>query len=166
MSRQLDRLRNTGWELTPLLHGGQRCFRSATTQELSGQQVCGGNGILNRKVNSDSASGRHGMGCIADAHQSRPVPAPQPIDLHGQDLDVLPIVKFIQPITQIRSDAANVRAECVDTACFQVVKRTFFDYRNDPSGKTLKTEVCGTYTDLDVATARLHSTLLLAGKRS
>jgi hypothetical protein len=33
------------------------------------------------------------------------------------------------------------------------VKRTFFDLRHDSSGKTLKTEVCGTYTDLDVATA-------------
>jgi hypothetical protein len=33
------------------------------------------------------------------------------------------------------------------------IKRTFFDHHNDPWGKTRKTEVCGTYTDLDVATA-------------
>jgi len=32
------------------------------------------------------------------------------------------------------------------------VKRTFIDYRHDPSGATIKTHVCGTYTDLDAAT--------------
>jgi hypothetical protein len=32
------------------------------------------------------------------------------------------------------------------------VKRTFIDKHHDPSGATIKTEVVGTYTDLDVAT--------------
>jgi hypothetical protein len=46
----------------------------------------------------------------------------------------------------------NARRRSVVPDLFHV-KRTFFDLRNDSSGKTLKTEVCGTYTDLDVATA-------------
>jgi hypothetical protein len=33
------------------------------------------------------------------------------------------------------------------------VKRTLIDYSHDPSGTSIKTEVCATYTDLDAATA-------------
>lgn len=43
------------------------------------------------------------------------------------------------------------------------VKRTLFDYSHDHSGRTIKTEVCGTYTDIAPATAAARRRLFDEG---
>ena len=52
MGRQLDRLRDTSGKLPPPLHPGKSSFRDTSLQERCVQQVCGGDGILNREVDA------------------------------------------------------------------------------------------------------------------
>ena len=67
------------------------------------------------------------MSRISDAQQARPVPAPKPVDLHGQDLDLLPIVQLVHSFAQIWSELAKVGAECIQAARFDLVIGAFCD---------------------------------------
>src|SRR5665213_996303 len=44
---------------------------------------------------------------IANAEQAGPVPLPQAVDLHRQQLDLLPILQFLHAIAEERSDLEN-----------------------------------------------------------
>ena len=67
------------------------------------------------------------MGGIANAQQARPIPSLKPIDLHCQDLDLLPIVQFVHAFAQVWRDLANVCAERIDAAGFDLVIRALCD---------------------------------------
>ena len=55
------------------------------------------------------------------------MPVPQPIDLHGQELDLVPVCQLIDAFAEIRSNPGELRCE----------NRRFRDYvsaANDPFG--------------------------------
>ncbi len=67
------------------------------------------------------------MGSISNAQQTRPIPSLKSIDLHCQDFDLLPIVKFVHSFAQVRRDLANVGTERIDAAGFDLVIRALCD---------------------------------------
>ena len=57
-----------------------------------GEDVGGGDGILNREIDADTANGRHGVRSVADAEKSGTKPTGQTIHDHGQQADLLPVL--------------------------------------------------------------------------
>src|SRR5262249_24957175 len=50
------------------------------------------------------ANRRHRMRCVPDAQQTRTIPLRQPIDTHGEKLDIVPIAHFADSIAKKRSE--------------------------------------------------------------
>ena len=67
------------------------------------------------------------MSRISDAQQARPVPAPKTVNLHGQNLDLLPIVHLVHSFAQIWSKLAKVGAKCIQAARFDLLIGAFGD---------------------------------------
>ena len=62
--------------------------------ERVGEDVGGGDGVLQGDVDADAADGRHGVGGVADAEQAGEPPALEVIDLDGEELDFVPGVEL------------------------------------------------------------------------
>ncbi len=80
----LQELRDTCGELAPILNARQHRLCNSPLAQRIAQQIGRGDGILNREVDADTSHRRHSVRRIADAQQSRPMPLPQPVDLHRQ----------------------------------------------------------------------------------
>ena len=63
-------------------------------RQRAGKDVCRRHRILNRQVDADPADRRHGMRRIADREQARLVPGRQPVELHGQQMQVGDLVEL------------------------------------------------------------------------
>ncbi len=87
--------------------------------------------VLDSQINSYATRRRHGMRSIADQEQARKMPFPQPVDLHREQLDLLPTLELVHPISQIRRDAPNRLAKCVDAFMLGLFERTL---RNNQPG--------------------------------
>ena len=103
----LDDLRRKG---AARLHCGEmrRSYRSCA-QRL-GQDVGGGDRVLHREIDADAADRRHRVRGIADAEQARPVPLPQPVDRHGQQLDVIEALQLADAVAAGTADSASTRS--------------------------------------------------------
>jgi hypothetical protein len=77
----LEELRHARGELATLLDGGEQLIRYLPFPQGTGEQVGGRDRILNGEVDADTTGGRHGVGGVADAQESRAVPLAQAIDL-------------------------------------------------------------------------------------
>ena len=62
-------------------HGGE--------MERAGEDVGGGDCVLNGDIDADAADGGHGVGGVADAEHAGCVPAMQVVDLHGEELELI-----------------------------------------------------------------------------
>ena len=67
------------------------CTRPARAAPAS--MIRGRHRVLNRQVDADAADRRHRVRRVADAQQPGPLPVAQPVDLHGQQLHVVPVVR-------------------------------------------------------------------------
>jgi hypothetical protein len=87
---QLQFLRQFRRQAAARLDGCQvRVGKPPVSQRL-GEYVRRRNSILNREVHAEPADRGHGMHRVADAEQSRPLPAFQPVDAHCEKVHVLP----------------------------------------------------------------------------
>ena len=68
---------------------------------------------------------------VADTQQAGTVPLPQTIDLHRQQLDLLPILQFLHAIAEERSDLQNGFSKCLKPTRLYFRKRVLLD---DESG--------------------------------
>jgi hypothetical protein len=68
---------------------------------------------------------------IADAEQARKMPSTEPVDLHRQQFNLIPIFDFSHAIAQVRCDLRDILAKRVETSRFELLKRAFAD---DQSG--------------------------------
>ena len=62
--------------------------------ERVGEDVGGGDGVLQGDVDADAADGRHGVRGVADAEQAGEPPAFEVVDLDGEELDLVPGVEL------------------------------------------------------------------------
>ena len=59
-----------------------------------GEDVGGGDGVLQGEVDADAADGGHGVGGVADAEEAGGGPALEVVDFYGEELDVVPGVEL------------------------------------------------------------------------
>lgn len=91
------------------------------------QEIGARNGILNRQVDANASGGRHGVRGIANAQQARSVPAPQAVNPHRKQLNLLPILQFRNPSVQVRSKLQDAVSELLQAASFDVIERALPD---------------------------------------
>ena len=111
LDEELQRLREPGGRFSALLNRTKVADGDAAAQELGCKQVRGRNRILNREIDADAADRRHRVRGIADAEQPRPIPLPQTIHAHRQQLDVVPACELADAIGQERHDRADLTRE-------------------------------------------------------
>ena len=121
----LEKLRGARGELAALLNAGQRSLGYAALAQRIGQQVRGRDRILDCQIDADPAHWRHRVRCVTNAQQTRPMPLPQPIDLHRQQLDLIPILQFLDPLAEMRSDASYVLAKSLNPVLLYLFKAAF-----------------------------------------
>ena len=97
LDRDLHRLRQARRQGAAALHGGEMRIGQRAVAQRHGEDVGGGDGVLDREVDADPADRRHRVRAVADAQQARPPPALQPIDRDGQQLDIVPVAQFARP---------------------------------------------------------------------
>jgi hypothetical protein len=82
------------------------------------QQVGRRHRILDRQVDAHAAHRRHRMRRIADAQQARPRPLRHAVDLHLQQLDVVPARQPVHVVGQEVGDAGHgARKASMPCAC-------------------------------------------------
>ena len=59
------------------------------------------------------------------------MPLAQPIDLHGEQTDLIPALQLADAAAQVRRDACDCRFECIQPGCLYLLERTF---ANDKAG--------------------------------
>src|SRR4051812_16449369 len=84
----LKPLRRARRKLAPALHGFEIPLRNRTLEKPRGQNIRGGDRVLNREVDPDPTDRRHRMSGIADAQQPGAVPRSQAIHGYAQQLDI------------------------------------------------------------------------------
>ena len=81
-------------EQPPLLHLVKQRIDILAARQRPGEDVGGRDRVLDREVDADAADRRHGVRGIADREQPGPVPAGQPVELHGQQVQVADLVEL------------------------------------------------------------------------
>ena len=110
----LQPLRPARWRLAPRLHAGQIGVRHMAGAERHGQQIRRRHRVLDREVDADAADGRHGMSCVADAEQPRPVPSPETVHANGQQLEIIEALDFSRAPLEERRQLFEIVLECGD----------------------------------------------------
>jgi hypothetical protein len=67
VGEDLQLLCHHGGEFASCLHRGKPDYTDPPSAQWAGKQACGGDGILDGKVDAHTARGRHCMGRVADA---------------------------------------------------------------------------------------------------
>jgi len=65
------------------------------------------------------------MRSVADAQQAREMPLPQPVDLHREQLHLIPAFEFSRSIAQIRRNPRDGVAQHVQPVALDFLERTF-----------------------------------------
>ena len=84
----LRALDDAGREQSPILHLVEQWIDILAARQRAGKDVRGRDRILDGEIDADPADRRHGVGGIADREQPGPMPARQPVQLHGQQMKV------------------------------------------------------------------------------
>jgi hypothetical protein len=79
----------TGWQLAPALHAAQLPFGHRTCTQGGGEQICGGNHILDCEVDSHTADRGHRMRGVTDAEKARTIPLWWSVHMDGEEADRL-----------------------------------------------------------------------------
>lgn len=102
-------------------------LRNAHTQKARGEDVGHCDRVLNREIDTHTANRRHRMRGIADTQHTGPVPGPQPVDAHSQQLDVGPLLQLVGSLAQIGCQTRDLFAKRRQTACLDLIKPTLRD---------------------------------------
>ena len=111
LDKYLQRLRRFGRKLPPALDRTQIVGADHAPQQRLGENVRRRHRVLDRQVDADPADRRHRVGRVADAQQPRPMPYPQAVDRHAQQLDVVPVAQFGGAVAQVRGEPGDFIAE-------------------------------------------------------
>ncbi len=77
-----------------LLNPAEMMVRERVGAERIGEEIGGGDCILQRDVDADAADGGHGVRSVADAEQAGKPPTVKVIDLYGEQLDLVPGIEL------------------------------------------------------------------------
>ena len=91
MDGLLHGLDHLGREIPAMLDLRQQAIHVLPLRQRTGEDIRGGHGILDGKVDADPADRRHGVRGIADGKQPGAPPAVQPVERDGQQFDLIPV---------------------------------------------------------------------------
>jgi hypothetical protein len=116
----LHRLRRLGRPEAPPPHRVEVVLRDrAAAREPRGEQVGGGDRVLDREVDADASDRRHRVRRVADAEEARLAPVEQPVDGDGEELDVAPRAHVADVRGEHRRGRDHLRAEDLDRLALQ-----------------------------------------------
>ena len=93
-------------EQPPLLDLCSSGSTSSPRSERPGEDVRGGDRVLDGEVDADAADRRHGVGGIADREQAGPPPARQPVERDRQQLHLVPVLQRVDRRRRARARRA------------------------------------------------------------
>src|SRR6202790_5209553 len=128
LDRHLQRLGQPRRQGAAALDGFQVRIPQRAVAQPPGQDIGGGDGVLDREIDAAPADRRHRMGAVADAQQPWAPPARQPVDRDRQQLDVVPVAQFGDPVRQKRGDPDDVVAEAGEPALADRVEPALADH--------------------------------------
>ena len=100
LNLHLNRLRDLGRPLAPLLHRAQIIGARAPLAKRHRQNIRRRHRVLDREVDTHAADRAHRMRRIADAEQPLARPFAQPIDLHGQQAHLVEALDALDPVAR------------------------------------------------------------------
>jgi hypothetical protein len=120
VSHDLERLGEAGGELAAVLdlfegEFGDRGAAVEIGEEGLGEDVGGGDGILDGEVDADASDGGHGVGGVADAEEAGGEPAFEMVDLDGKELDLIPGGDLVDAVGEERRERDEGGAEGGET---------------------------------------------------
>ena len=77
------------------LNPGEMPVHIVAPRQSCRKDVGSGDSILDRKIDADSSHGRHGVCRIPDREQARPVPPRQPVECHGKQFHLFPVLQLL-----------------------------------------------------------------------
>ena len=90
MGEDLYSLRVVDRFFSVVLDASQVMYGDRAAEQGFGEEVGGGDCVLQGDVDTNAADGGHGMGRVADAEQAGRTPFLKMVDLDGQELDLVP----------------------------------------------------------------------------
>ncbi len=111
LHEDLQPLGHARGQLPATLDPAKVCDLGQAAVERLGQQVGGCYGVLDGKVDADTADGRHGVRGVTDAHQPWPVPAGEAIDPNRKEADVLPGGHLLDAVGEERGQGGDIGPE-------------------------------------------------------
>ena len=123
----LEELRDTGGKLAATLDAGEEGLGNACggheCEQGLGEDVGGGDGVLDGEIDTDAADRRHGVRGVADAEQARSVPLLEAVDLHGEQFHLLPRGELIDTGLAAGAGLAEKGDELGDIAAERIEAR-------------------------------------------
>jgi hypothetical protein len=113
LNENLQSLGRFGGKVSSLLNSTKIFLVDCIGVEGLGQNVRGSDGILNGKVDSNSTDRGHGVRRIADAEQAGTIPPTQSIDGDGEELDIVPVLNFIDTVGEEGGDLGDLASKCL-----------------------------------------------------
>ena len=127
LDQDLEELGRLRGELAPFLDLIEVVRGHALLAEGDGEDVGGGDGVLDGEVDAHAADRRHRVRGVADAEQAETVPGLEPVDLDGQELDVVPAFQLVDTVAHEGRDLGDVLAERLDSLAMHLVDPALFD---------------------------------------
>ena len=107
----LHALREAGREFAAMLDTRQIANADGAFPEGFGKNIGGRDSVLNGQIDSYTADRRHGVCCVADTNEARPIPLAQAVDLDGEELHVVPVAQLTEAVAEKGSKLRDIRAE-------------------------------------------------------
>ena len=126
--KNLNLLSKLGGSFAALLNHAEIFFSDLSGTEFFGQQIRCRNRILNRKIDSYSANGRHRVRRIPNAKQAISIPFSKVIDLDGEKLHIVPLLEFMHAVAQKRCATRDLLPKCFETVRSRLLKTAFSDH--------------------------------------
>ena len=112
------------WKLPSFLNLGKVFVAYGSFAQRLGEQVGGGDGVLNGEVDADASCGRHGVGRVAYAEQAGLMPLREAVDLDERSL--------ISSQSLISDDAVGEKGRDLSDFVPEVVEAILLDLTKEP----------------------------------
>lgn len=122
MGNRLQTLYDPRAKLSLLLNAGKQIIGISFGVQGPHQYVCSGYRVLNRQIDTNAKDGRHGMSRISDAQEAGTMPAREPVDLHRQQLDFLPILQLCHAAAKKRCNPRDILSERFETLPLELLE--------------------------------------------
>ena len=116
---------------TIVLNGAEIVDGGTAGEKALGEDVGGGDCVLQGDVDADAADGGHGVGGVSDAEEAGGAPLAEAVDLDGEELDFVPGVDFGGAAGEEGDDALDALLECSEAFLLDLREGAFGDDVSD-----------------------------------